>query len=479
MAFLLAFMGPDPALEALFDPMPLRVGTEGSIIYHRPFCPYAQAALATHGAAKRINWYSIDEIPSNRIPDTFCKAHIFECRDVPGFVSDETSQIERRSYSIPTADCDIVQNFTGLSDGSQPPDWLDTDFGNSLVENDSLFYIAWLGGNPMLKADAALTNYHSHYTAFPGWGHFVYSGRMRRAANSGVGLTFLSDYPNSDRYYRIRTTGSDPFNFYSHGPDTQNNDTSLGVTMAADTWYQFKIEVNVATATTIKAKVWAESAPEPAWQLDITQDSPERYTDGTVGLWTMGSGDRYWDDLTLELIPCDPANICEWSGYAAISRPDCGQPDDEQSLYLNAIPSGIGDANGDAAVTSDDFAYLVACLQSASPGQNCKNCFDYDNDGNIDIDDTQQFLSELNSSNAAWIAANAPEATEVPVDTIPLRVGMIGSNLYHKEGCRYVENSRANYGNHLYIEFYTREQIENTNRTPNTTGGPDCDATLP
>ncbi len=66
-----------------YDPMPLRVGTVGAAIYHRPFCPYAKQSLIKHGIEKRINYWTREEVATNnRAGDTFCMASIFDCSDV-------------------------------------------------------------------------------------------------------------------------------------------------------------------------------------------------------------------------------------------------------------------------------------------------------------------------------------------------------------------------------------------------------------
>ncbi len=60
--------------------IPLRVGTEGAGIYHRPFCPHAQRALEIHGPSMRIDFWTRQEVAaSNRDPDHICQAGIFDC----------------------------------------------------------------------------------------------------------------------------------------------------------------------------------------------------------------------------------------------------------------------------------------------------------------------------------------------------------------------------------------------------------------
>jgi hypothetical protein len=284
----------DHPYDYLFDPMPLRVGTVGAQYYHRPFSPTAQRSLVTHGAAKRINWYSIDEIPSNRIPAPDSMAEHFPAPEDPAeFVVGETHTCVSRDYSVPTA-----------------------------LE--------------------------------PGYTICRWSGRIAIAV--------------------------DPVNC-SNGTLTTPEDTELPM----------------------------------------------------------------------------------------------------QLIYFNAIPSGNGDATGDGNVDDDDFPYLVACYSGDGEEgtRNCKNCFDYDGDNDIDIDDFQAWFSEKGEGNRVWMAQNYPSAVEVPVKRYPLRVAMEGSNLYHQPNCPAVLRSRDTHGWHKFIEFYTREAIENSGKSPDTRGSPHgCDATL-
>ncbi|MHA2279777.1 MAG: hypothetical protein ACXAC5_02620 [Promethearchaeota archaeon] len=65
-----------------YDPMPLRVGTVGATVYHRPFCLYAKQSLANHGLEKRINYWSREQVASSGRPaDDYCLAGSFDCSD--------------------------------------------------------------------------------------------------------------------------------------------------------------------------------------------------------------------------------------------------------------------------------------------------------------------------------------------------------------------------------------------------------------
>lgn len=280
--------------DYLFDPMPLRVGTVGARYYHRPFSPTAQRSLVTHGAEKRINYYSIDDIPDHRIPAPDSFADIYEVPEDPAeFVAGDVYKMPLRQYEIPTV--------------------------------------------PV------------------GYEVCTWAGRIAVAV------------------------------------PPENCDENGGLQVSADTELQM------------------------------------------------------------------------------------------QMLYINAIPSGIGDATGDGNVDGDDFPYLIACYSgdTVAATENCTNCFDYDSDGDVDYTDFQVWFSEDGQGNRAWMAANYPAAIEKPQKTYPLRVGVEGSNLYHRPDCPAVLRSRDRHGWHKFYEFYTRADIEASGRIPDTHGPPNgCDATL-
>ena len=44
--------------------------------------------------------------------------------------------------------------------------------------------------------------------------------------------------------------------------------------------------------------MWNESDPEPdGWDVDCLAPANEAYFGGSPGLWSMGKGGKYWDDL--------------------------------------------------------------------------------------------------------------------------------------------------------------------------------------
>lgn len=190
------------------------------------------------------------------------------------------------------------QDFSDFDVGSDPDGWIDTQALNSMVEDDSLFKIFDIGGNRVFGTISEHTNVHSHMVnAF--LGDNEYSGRMMIASASGaIGVTFLSQYTDEDRYYRLRRWGSNDFHIAPHGTATMG-DINSDVVPIANTWYNFKIFISdTGLRTEIKAKLWAESDTEPFdWQIDAYDDSVTRLTEGKFGAWGMSPGAKYWDDF--------------------------------------------------------------------------------------------------------------------------------------------------------------------------------------
>ena len=194
----------------------------------------------------------------------------------------------------------------GETAGVDPAGWLDTGANNSLAENDSLFATMAVDGGIAFGTSSTATNIHSHYTAasYDAGVGIVLTGRMRMSATtSGIGVTFLSDYPNSDTYYRLRRYSGTAFHIDPHGT-TVSGDIDSGVVPAADTWYLYKIEVvDTGSRTEIRANIWPEGSAEPTgWQIDAWDDGGSRRASGRIGVWSMDSGSKYWDDLAVETL---------------------------------------------------------------------------------------------------------------------------------------------------------------------------------
>jgi regulation of enolase protein 1 (concanavalin A-like superfamily) len=220
----------------------------------------------------------------------------------------------------------LSEDFNSYSAGDNPAGWQDTAANNSMAVDDSLFAVSDVNGELALGTSSTASNIHSHYQGVGSadFSNYVYTGRMRLTANDGgIGVTFLSDYNQTDSYYRLRRFGSGgSFRLSPHGASISGGVSDSGVVPAANTWYLFRIEVEDAgLQTNIRAKVWAEGSAEPAeWQIDAYDSSAGRLTAGTVGVWSHGSGSKYWDDLSVAYLEPGPFTLTlNSSGSGAVT----------------------------------------------------------------------------------------------------------------------------------------------------------------
>ena len=150
-----------------------------------------------------------------------------------------------------------------------------------------------------------LINIHAHFTknGTSTLKNFTYTGDMRVTnRNGGVGVTFYSDYPKSDSYYRLRAFPGSDFHIAPHGTSITEGDAETGITPLPKRWYSFKIRVSTAkNETRIRAKVWRSKKREPrGWQINCVDSSETRLKRGKPGLWSMAEGRKQWRNLELE-----------------------------------------------------------------------------------------------------------------------------------------------------------------------------------
>jgi len=195
-------------------------------------------------------------------------------------------------------------DFEGLAVGSDPPGWYDTDAGNSMAPADD-YAVFDAGGTRALGTLSTRVNIHSHYVVpdSPTWFNYTYTGRLRLDdPEGGIGVTALSDYPNSDRYYRLRRfAGAPELQLSSHGTALSCDTGSTGVDPGDGGWYRFELQVEDAAGVThVRAKAWHEGTPyATAWQQQCTDAGATRRVNGTVGVWSMLVGGKFWDDLAV------------------------------------------------------------------------------------------------------------------------------------------------------------------------------------
>ena len=103
-------------------------------------------------------------------------------------------------------------------------------------------------------------------------------------------------------------------------------DPHTGVVPLANEWYRFSVEATfTGTETLLRAKVWNEVEAEPqGWQQECTDSGPAPLAMGTIGVWSMGPGAKYWDDFSVQnpdapRLECDAnsSSPSAWSGPRA------------------------------------------------------------------------------------------------------------------------------------------------------------------
>jgi hypothetical protein len=221
--------------------------------------------------------------------------------------------LERKSSAASTK-CNTEKTRGVFRPLNDPFWWLDTGGSNGLEQEDDLFEIERdENGIAVLSTESTLTNIHSHYLGanfkVSNRKTLVYTGQFQlESSDGGIGVTFLSDYPNSDSYYRLRRLAGETLHIAPH-PDQSEFPELIGdidseVTPMEGVWYNFEIRTSSnAQGTRILGKVWAEGEQKPqTWQIDATDTSAERFTSGKIGVWSMATGRKSWKNLKAKYI---------------------------------------------------------------------------------------------------------------------------------------------------------------------------------
>jgi len=256
-----------------------------------------------------------------------------------------------------------------------------------------------VGADFVLGTDSTLVNIHSHFVGLGSTdiSTLSYTGRMRLTdENGGVGVTFLSGISDQSTsvydYHRLRRANYAPSaRFFHLAPPDANyliGDLDSGVDPIVDTWYRFRIEVDTAgPQVRIQANVWEDGQSEPAgFQIDALDTSGLHRTSGTVGVWSMASGSKYWDDLQVvnaeSGIPCDDNDACTGgdtcSNGLCIGTPiDCSFLDDVCEVGVCNSVSGLCETapanEGGLCDDSDICTTDDACLRGICAGMQL-NC---------------------------------------------------------------------------------------------------------
>ncbi len=220
------------------------------------------------------------------------------------YVEDAASVQGDKKVAVKAASALLSEDFESYADGASPTNWLDTDVQSSLTRSDGIFAVHDVGGTMAFGTPGVFSDAHAHYVAggSESWSNYEVTGRMMTTTTDGsLGVTFYSDYPNSDTYYRLRRFAGTSFHVSPHpnGDQMSGGVTDTQVTPQPNVWYRYRVQViSLANQTVVKAKVWADGENEPtAWQADCYDSRSARRTAGKVGLWCGLHEGKYWDDF--------------------------------------------------------------------------------------------------------------------------------------------------------------------------------------
>ncbi|MHB0972557.1 MAG: hypothetical protein ACYC60_22655, partial [Thermoanaerobaculia bacterium] len=213
-------------------------------------------------------------------------------------------------------------DFQSYGTQKNPPGWVDNAIGKPAPTADGL-YKTWPdptegnkgtnvvfgtkqssgkpeGTNPRIGTFSTLTT-----QVFSAGGRFEFRGRfIRTTADARVGLTFLSSYPSSDRYYLLglwSQPASERLTMQLFGFPARplSGTIDSGFTPEPGKWVRFLIRVDdINGQTRVNARFWPDGTPEPdAFSVDAVDATPERMTSGAIGIWSAVRGDAYVDEI--------------------------------------------------------------------------------------------------------------------------------------------------------------------------------------
>lgn len=206
------------------------------------------------------------------------------------------------------------EDFQLYSGREDPEGWVDTVAGNPYSVDPALFEtFDFADGNVAFGTSSADPDVDSHYLDQDSalWDSYEFSGRMRLDnEQGGVGVTLYSRYPDLGAYYRLGRSGDSAFQISAHGAGgvACAGVTDTGVVPRSGAWYWFRFQAfAVSSGTRLRVRVWDEADEEPGgWQADCVDDRALAFAAGSPGVWSMGDGDKFWDDLEVRRMASSP-----------------------------------------------------------------------------------------------------------------------------------------------------------------------------
>lgn len=183
-------------------------------------------------------------------------------------------------------------------------------------------------GNRSLAAGPCDGNAFAHYMP-DGWPTnvgYTFTGRLRYTdLESGIGIVFGSRFPwGENRFFRLRSYAEKrPWHLASKGMPTMSGDTTSDIAPEPDKWYRFRVRLEPEGGRLrLRARFWPEGRQEPeGWQIETVsgEELDQEALGGTIGLWSVGPGWKYYDDLCIRW---DTGEWCDdFESYKAEADP--------------------------------------------------------------------------------------------------------------------------------------------------------------
>ena len=190
--------------------------------------------------------------------------------------------------------------------GEDPDGWTQSDHRGRDIGKTLAMVGLTPESDPALWTDLSATDLFMHADV-PGsrsWRDYEVTGRMMAGfLRTGIGITAYSRLLDAGSAISLtrRNYGSFMVAVEEAWPHQCQGTTDTGVVSAPYEWQAFRLQtVSEAGGVRVRAKVWTDGTPEPAtWQADCLVAPGVVSGGGTVGVWSTGTGDKFWDDLSV------------------------------------------------------------------------------------------------------------------------------------------------------------------------------------
>jgi hypothetical protein len=178
----------------------------------------------------------------------------------------------------------IIDNFDGMTVGSQPPGWIGVDLKTQLVEKDGSIVLQKLAKRPSAP--------YSRMRAFSGSpidAGYTVQADLLGSPKPGRGSTLSDMGLINSRYLLILLATEKQVRLVSWGPIPRIQ-KDVAFDWQPDVWYRAKLSVDVKDGKgVVRAKVWPRDGEEPeAWTNEMIDPCPNE--SGSPGLYGYSKG---------------------------------------------------------------------------------------------------------------------------------------------------------------------------------------------